>query len=63
MKKLIYLYLVFMALPLMAMRPIPWLNEGAVEFLDKYLSEHPDAKILEFGSGASTIWIAKRNKI
>ena len=41
-------------------RPVPWLTEGAIEFLEQYLTEHPSAKILEFGTGASTIWFAKR---
>lgn len=41
-------------------RPVPWLVEESISFLDSYLTEHPEAKVLEFGSGASTIWIAKR---
>ena len=42
-------------------RPVPWITEGAISFLEAFLEEHPSAKILEFGSGASTIWFAKKN--
>lgn len=42
------------------LRPIPWLTEGSITFLEQYFQEHPDAKVLEFGSGASTVWMAKR---
>jgi predicted O-methyltransferase YrrM len=43
-----------------ALRPVPWLTEGAIEFLESYLKEKPNAKILEFGSGASTVWLAAK---
>ena len=42
-------------------RPVPWLTQGAINFLEVFLEQHPSAKILEFGSGASTIWFAKKN--
>lgn len=42
------------------MRPVPWLVEESISFLETYLTQHPNAKVLEFGSGASTVWIAKR---
>lgn len=42
-------------------RPVPWLTEEAIAFLEIFIEEHPSAKILEFGSGASTLWFAKRN--
>jgi len=45
-----------------ALRPVPWLTEGAIEFLDDYFKKKPNAKVLEFGSGASTIWFAKKTK-
>lgn len=45
-----------------SLRPLPWLTEGAITFLTRYFEEHPDAKVLEFGSGASTVWMAKRTK-
>lgn len=41
-------------------RTEPWLTESAISFLDQYLSLHPEAIILEFGSGASTLWFAER---
>lgn len=43
-----------------AMRTEPWLTEAAIEFLDEYLEQNPHAVILEFGSGASTLWFAER---
>ena len=43
-------------------RDVPWLTEESIVFLDQYLKEHKDAKILEFGCGASTIWFSKRTK-
>lgn len=42
------------------LRETPWFTSGAVEFLENYLQEHPHAVVLEFGSGASTFWLAKR---
>lgn len=41
-------------------RPVPWLTDKGVEFLEEFIAEHPSAKILEFGSGASTVWFAKK---
>jgi len=41
------------------MRPIPWITHEAVCFLTKYMKEHPNARVLEFGSGSSTLWFAK----
>jgi predicted O-methyltransferase YrrM len=40
-------------------RDEPWLTERAVGFLEKFFQEKPNAYVLEFGSGASTLWIAK----
>jgi predicted O-methyltransferase YrrM len=43
------------------LRPFPWLTEGAIAYLDEYLAHNPQAKILEFGSGGSTVWFAQRS--
>ncbi|MFA6264032.1 MAG: class I SAM-dependent methyltransferase [Candidatus Babeliales bacterium] len=43
-------------------RKVPWLTEEAINFLELFLQNKRDAKILEFGSGASTIWFAQRTK-
>lgn len=43
-------------------RTTPWLTEKAVAFLCNFLEEKPDAKILEFGCGGSTIWFSKYTK-
>ena len=37
------------------MRCIPWLTEKAIKFLDGFLKDRPDATVLEFGCGGSTI--------
>lgn len=42
-------------------RPTPWLTEGAIDFLTNFLEKNPDAKILEFGAGASTIWFTQKS--
>ncbi len=42
-----------------ALRPIPWVTHDAVCFLDDFMKNNPNASILEFGSGASTIWFAQ----
>jgi predicted O-methyltransferase YrrM len=42
------------------LRPVPWLTEEAIVFLEVFLEENKNARILEFGSGASTVWFAKR---
>jgi len=36
----------------------PWLTEGAIAYLDSHLPS--DARVLEFGAGGSTIWLAQR---
>jgi len=41
-------------------RTEPWLTETSISFLEEFFKKNPEAKVLEFGSGASTLWIAKR---
>lgn len=41
------------------LKNIPGFCQGAIEFLDDFLRQKSDAKVLEFGSGSSTIWISK----
>lgn len=41
------------------LRKKPGLTTGAIEFLENFFKENQDAKVLEFGSGGSTIWISK----
>lgn len=38
----------------------PWLTDAAITFLAQFLAGQPTAKVLEFGSGGSTIWFAQR---
>lgn len=39
---------------------LPWWNLEAVGVVDRFLSARPGARVLEFGSGASSTWLAKR---
>lgn len=39
-------------------RSEPWLVEGAIDFLTHYIQ--PGFRVLETGSGASTLWFARR---
>ncbi|MEB3343448.1 sulfotransferase domain-containing protein [Okeania sp.] len=43
-------------------RDTPLLTRKAVEFIKNFFPQKPDAKVLEFGSGASTIWLSKLTK-
>ena len=40
----------------------PLLTQKAIEFLEKFFQQKPNAKVLEFGSGSSTIWLSKLTK-
>jgi len=40
------------------MRSIPWLTPKSIEFLKSFLAERPGGKVLEFGCGGSTVWLA-----
>jgi predicted O-methyltransferase YrrM len=42
------------------MREIPWLTETATQFLEQLFIKNPNAKVLEFGCGGSTIWMSQR---
>ncbi len=39
---------------------LPWWTMDAIEKVDAYLSQHPGARVFEYGSGASTVWLSKR---
>ena len=41
-------------------KPIPWLPPAAVNYLDQLLS--PEMRVLEYGAGGSTLWLAERVK-
>lgn len=62
MKKLSLILVFFNLTSLMAdhIRTEPWLTENAIFFLKGYLAGKPEAVILEFGSGTSTLWFAKQ---
>ena len=46
--------------PLHPVRSCPWVVDRANDFLETFMEKHPHARILEFGSGSSTLWFAKR---
>lgn len=64
LKSFIVIFFLLAVSPLQthSLRPVPWVTHKAVLFLEQFMKDHPDAKILEFGSGSSTIWFAKRTK-
>jgi hypothetical protein len=39
---------------------LPWWTLDAVEKVHAFLAERPQARVFEYGSGASTIWLARR---
>lgn len=39
---------------------VPWWTYRAIDRMDTFLKAHPGAKVFEYGSGASTIWLARR---
>ena len=41
------------------MKTIPWLTQEGFEFLKEYFGANKGAKVLEFGAGGSTIWMAE----
>ncbi len=48
--------------PSYQIRPVPWITEDAIHFLEEFLDSNENARVLEFGCGASTIWLAQRTK-
>ena len=44
----------------MAALDLPWWTFDAIEETDKFLKSRQGAKVFEYGSGASTIWLARR---
>lgn len=39
---------------------VPWWTYRAIDQVDAFLTRRPAAKVFEFGSGASTVWLARR---
>lgn len=39
---------------------LPWWNVAATRDAETYLRAHPDARVFEYGAGASTVWLARR---
>lgn len=39
---------------------MPWWNLDAIDVVDRYMAAHPGAKVFEYGSGASSVWFARR---
>ena len=41
---------------------VPWWTYDAIDKIEEFLAGKPNAKVFEYGSGASTIWLAKRSQ-
>lgn len=39
---------------------VPWWTYGAIREVDRFLARRRDARVFEFGAGASTLWLARR---
>lgn len=39
---------------------LAWWTFDAMDFVEKFLRENPGARVFEYGSGASTFWLARR---
>jgi hypothetical protein len=39
---------------------LPWWTFEAIERVDSFLATRPNARVFEYGSGASTVWLARR---
>ncbi|GAB3196859.1 hypothetical protein GCM10027062_07060 [Nocardioides hungaricus] len=39
---------------------VPWWTFAAADEVDAFLRDRPDARVLEWGSGASTVWLSRR---
>lgn len=39
---------------------VPWWTYTAIDAVDEYLAAKEGARVLEYGSGASTVWLAKK---
>ncbi|WP_078059395.1 class I SAM-dependent methyltransferase [Tropicimonas marinistellae] len=39
---------------------VPWWTYQAIDRIEAFLEERPKARAFEFGSGASTVWLARR---
>lgn len=39
---------------------LPWWTFDAVEEVETFLASRPDARVFEWGAGASTVWLSKR---
>jgi predicted O-methyltransferase YrrM len=44
-------------------RPVPWITDGALSELETFLDARTAVKALEFGAGASTLWLASRTNL
>lgn len=40
---------------------VPWWTLDAIGKVDEFLKQRPGARVFEYGSGASTVWLARRS--
>lgn len=41
---------------------VPWWTYSAIDYLNEWMQNRPQLEVFEWGSGASTLWLAKRAK-
>lgn len=39
---------------------VPWWTYNAIDEVEQFLADRENARVLEYGSGASTVWLSKR---
>lgn len=39
---------------------LPWWSYRAIDVVEEFLASRPDARVFEYGSGASTLWLSAR---
>lgn len=42
---------------------VPWWTYAAIDRVDAFLASRPQARVFEYGSGASTVWLARRSGV
>ncbi|WP_019136654.1 class I SAM-dependent methyltransferase [Cellulomonas massiliensis] len=46
--------------PALAAMDVPWWTYDAIDAVDAWLAARPETRVFEYGSGASSLWLARR---